>query len=90
MRDGRTWQKQDSQGKYARDRRVVFTSHFFSRFRHFWRKSLRILEPGFYSISSFWPSLPSGIDAAYEVISKDTVFIFKGKLLYKHFFHLLI
>ncbi|XP_020023665.1 stromelysin-1-like [Castor canadensis] len=50
----------------------------FFKDRHFWRKSLRILEPGFYSISSFWPSLPSGIDAAYEVISKDTVFIFKG------------
>ncbi|KAF6333578.1 matrix metallopeptidase 3 [Rhinolophus ferrumequinum] len=49
----------------------------FFKDRHFWRKSLRTLEPGFYLLSSFWPSLPSGIDAAYEVTSKDTVFIFK-------------
>uniref|UniRef100_G1LUD0 Stromelysin-1 n=1 Tax=Ailuropoda melanoleuca TaxID=9646 RepID=G1LUD0_AILME len=47
-------------------------------FRHFWRKSLRTLEPGFYLISSFWPSLPSGLDAAYEETSKDIVFVFKG------------
>uniref|UniRef100_K7DE67 Stromelysin-1 n=1 Tax=Pan troglodytes TaxID=9598 RepID=K7DE67_PANTR len=46
--------------------------------RHFWRKSLRKLEPELYLISSFWPSLPSGVDAAYEVTSKDLVFIFKG------------
>lgn len=49
----------------------------FFKDRHFWRKSLRILEPGFYLMSSFWPSLPSGIDAAYEATSKDIVFIFK-------------
>ncbi|XP_006206756.1 stromelysin-1 [Vicugna pacos] len=50
----------------------------FFKDRHFWRKSLRILEPEFHLISSFWPSLPSYVDAAYEVISKDTVFILKG------------
>ncbi|XP_008828166.1 stromelysin-1 [Nannospalax galili] len=50
----------------------------FFKDRHFWRKSLRTPEPGFYSISSFWLSVPSSIDAAYEVISRDTVFIFKG------------
>ncbi|XP_005378044.1 PREDICTED: stromelysin-1 [Chinchilla lanigera] len=50
----------------------------FFKDRHFWRKSLRTLEPEFYLISSFWPSLPSRVDAAYEVISKDTVFVFKG------------
>ncbi|CAK7317434.1 MMP3 [Vulpes lagopus] len=50
----------------------------FFKDRHFWRKSLRTLEPGFYLISSFWPSLPSGLDAAYEETSKDIVFIFKG------------
>lgn len=49
----------------------------FFKDRHFWRKSLRTLEPGFYLISSFWPSLPSGVDAAYEDTSKDIVFIFK-------------
>ncbi|XP_040590704.1 stromelysin-1 isoform X1 [Mesocricetus auratus] len=50
----------------------------FFKDRHFWRKSLRTPEPGFYLISSFWPSLPSSMDAAYEVTSRDTVFIFKG------------
>nr|XP_004661959.2 stromelysin-1 [Jaculus jaculus] len=50
----------------------------FFKDRYFWRKSLRTHEPGFYLISSFWPSLPSSIDAAYEVAGKDTVFIFKG------------
>ncbi|XP_036758669.2 stromelysin-1-like [Manis pentadactyla] len=50
----------------------------FFKDRHFWRKTLRTPETGFYLISSFWPNLPSGVDAAYEVISKDTVFIFKG------------
>ncbi|XP_006907578.1 stromelysin-1 [Pteropus alecto] len=50
----------------------------FFKDRHFWRKSVRIPEPGFYLISSFWPSLPSGVDAAYEVTIRDTVFIFKG------------
>ena len=55
----------------------IFLS-FCIYFRHFWRKSFRTFEPEFHLISSFWPSLPSGIDAAYEVTSKDTVFIFKG------------
>lgn len=55
----------------------IFAS-FYMYSRHFWRKSLRTLEPGFYLISSFWPSLPSGVDAAYEATSKDIVFIFKG------------
>ncbi|XP_058925888.1 stromelysin-1-like [Kogia breviceps] len=50
----------------------------FFKDRYFWRKSFRTSEPEFHLISSFWPSLPSGIDAAYEVISKDSVFIFKG------------
>ncbi|XP_047609809.1 stromelysin-1-like [Phacochoerus africanus] len=50
----------------------------FFKDRHFWRKSFRTLEPEFHLISSFWPPLPSSIDAAYEVISKDTVFTFKG------------
>ncbi|XP_015989474.2 stromelysin-1-like [Rousettus aegyptiacus] len=51
----------------------------FFKDRHFWRRSLSIPEPGFYLISSFWPSLPSGVDAAYEVTIRDIVFIFKGK-----------
>ncbi|XP_004689109.1 PREDICTED: stromelysin-1 [Condylura cristata] len=51
----------------------------FFKDRHFWRKQLSVPETEFHSISSFWPSLPSGIDAAYEVTSRDTVFIIKGK-----------
>lgn len=51
---------------------------FHIYFRHFWRKTFRTLVPEFHPISSFWPSLPSGIDAAYEVTSRDSVFIFKG------------
>ncbi|XP_012514644.1 PREDICTED: stromelysin-1-like [Propithecus coquereli] len=50
----------------------------FFKDRHFWRKSFRTHELEFHLISSFWPSLPSDLDAAYEVTSKDTVFIFKG------------
>nr|XP_003415652.1 stromelysin-1 [Loxodonta africana] len=50
----------------------------FFKGRHFWRKSHGTVEAGFYLISSFWPSLPSGVDAALEVTSKDTVFVFKG------------
>lgn len=50
----------------------------FFKDRYFWRKHLRAPEPVIYLISSFWGSIPSGIDAAYEVTSKDTVFLFKG------------
>ncbi|KAM5245968.1 stromelysin-1-like [Ctenodactylus gundi] len=50
----------------------------FFKDKHFWRKSLRHLQLEFNLISSFWSSLPSEIDAAYEVVSKDTVFVFKG------------
>ncbi|XP_069495152.1 stromelysin-1-like [Ambystoma mexicanum] len=31
-----------------------------------------------YKITSFWPSLPAGIEAAYENQQKDQVFLFKG------------
>ncbi|XP_055971016.1 stromelysin-1-like [Sorex fumeus] len=51
----------------------------FFKGRHFWRKHFKTPKPQLYPISSFWPSLPSDIDAAYEVKSKDTVFIFKGQ-----------
>ncbi|XP_015277097.1 PREDICTED: interstitial collagenase-like [Gekko japonicus] len=44
----------------------------------FWRKSPHIAEIELNSISLFWPSLPSGIDAAYESYEKDQVFLFKG------------
>ncbi|EHB12885.1 Stromelysin-2, partial [Heterocephalus glaber] len=50
----------------------------FFKDRYFWRKLHWKSQPEFNLISTFWPSLPSDLDAAYEVISKDTVFIFKG------------
>ncbi|XP_012625968.1 stromelysin-2 [Microcebus murinus] len=50
----------------------------FFKDRYFWRKTRWNPEPEFHLISTFWPSLPSHLDAAYEVNSKDTVFIFKG------------
>lgn len=50
----------------------------FFKDRYFWRRSHWSPEPGLHLISSFWPSLPSNLDAAYEVSSKDTVFVFKG------------
>ncbi|XP_045873749.1 stromelysin-2 isoform X1 [Meles meles] len=51
----------------------------FFKDRYFWRRSHWSLEPEFHLISTFWPSLPSGLDAAYEVTSKDTLFVFKGR-----------
>ncbi|KAL2806991.1 stromelysin-2 preproprotein [Daubentonia madagascariensis] len=50
----------------------------FFKDRYFWRRTHWNLEPEFHLISTFWPSLPSSLDAAYEINSKDTVLIFKG------------
>ncbi|CAM4352149.1 stromelysin-1 [Caretta caretta] len=46
--------------------------------RYIWRKSPYF--PGIEQdlISSFWPTLPSGFQAAYEIDKKDQVFLFKG------------
>ncbi|KAL4830197.1 hypothetical protein H8958_016349 [Nasalis larvatus] len=52
--------------------------YLFFKDRYFWRRSHWNSEPEFHLISAFWPSLPSYLDAAYEVNSRDTVFIFKG------------
>lgn len=52
--------------------------YLFFKDRYFWRRSHWNSEPEFHLISTFWPSLPSYLDAAYEVNSRDTVFIFKG------------
>ncbi|XP_044522194.1 neutrophil collagenase [Gracilinanus agilis] len=46
--------------------------------KYFWRKQRQQLRPEFYMISLFWPSLPSGIQAAYEDVENDLVFLFKG------------
>ncbi|XP_051055570.1 stromelysin-2 [Phodopus roborovskii] len=50
----------------------------FFKDRYFWRISRWNPEPEVHLISTFWPSLPSHLDAAYEAHSKDSVFIFKG------------
>ncbi|KAM5245967.1 stromelysin-2-like [Ctenodactylus gundi] len=50
----------------------------FFKDRYLWHKSPRMPQPEFHLISTFWPSLPSDLDAAYEDRIKDMVFIFKG------------
>ncbi|KAM9221314.1 stromelysin-2 [Dugong dugon] len=50
----------------------------FFKDRYFWRKTAWNRKPEFHLISTFWPSLPSELDAACESYSKDMVFIFKG------------
>ncbi|XP_074153587.1 stromelysin-1-like [Sminthopsis crassicaudata] len=49
----------------------------FFKDRYFWRKSSNSIEPALSLLTAFWPSLPSGFDAAYELTTKDMVFIFK-------------
>ncbi|XP_007944200.1 neutrophil collagenase [Orycteropus afer afer] len=51
---------------------------FFFKDMYFWRRhpQLRSVQQDF--ISLFWPSLPNGIQAAYEDLDKDLVFLFKG------------
>ena len=46
--------------------------------RYIWRKhpQLQMVELNF--ISLYWPSLPNGIQAAYEDFDSDLIFIFKG------------
>ncbi|XP_045873752.1 neutrophil collagenase [Meles meles] len=50
----------------------------FFKDKYFWRRhpQLRNVELSF--ISLFWPSLPDGIQAAYEDVDEDLVFLFKG------------
>ncbi|KAI5766542.1 MMP8 [Gulo gulo luscus] len=50
----------------------------FFKDKYFWRRhpQLRSVELNF--ISLFWPSLPDGIQAAYEDVDEDLVFLFKG------------
>ncbi|KAM4700399.1 stromelysin-1-like [Discoglossus pictus] len=45
---------------------------------YFWRKSLHSTQVGTYSIKTFWPTIPSGIDAAYENPDRDEILFFKG------------
>ncbi|NXK46275.1 MMP3 protein, partial [Chauna torquata] len=50
----------------------------FFKDKHFWRKHPAVREVDFNLVSSFWPWLPSGVDAAYEIPEKDETLLFKG------------
>ncbi|KAM9246916.1 stromelysin-1-like [Leptosomus discolor] len=50
----------------------------FFKDKHFWRKHPAVRTADFNLISSFWPRLPPGVDAAYEIPEKDETVIFKG------------
>ncbi|XP_029105175.1 collagenase 3-like [Scleropages formosus] len=47
--------------------------------RFFWRVYPQSNQPELTLIKSFWPDIPDNIDAAYESIKADRVFIFKGE-----------
>lgn len=46
--------------------------------RYVWRKHRRLRMIEFNFISLYWPSLPNGIQAAYEDFDRDLIFVFKG------------
>ena len=46
--------------------------------RYVWRKHPRLRMIEFNFISLYWPSLPNGIQAAYEDFDRDLIFVFKG------------
>ncbi|XP_053937343.1 stromelysin-1 isoform X3 [Cuculus canorus] len=50
----------------------------FFKDKRFWRKHPAVRTADLHLISSFWPRLPSGVDAAYEIPEKDETVIFKG------------
>ncbi|XP_032977761.1 neutrophil collagenase [Rhinolophus ferrumequinum] len=50
----------------------------FFKDKFFWRRHPQIPTVELNFISLFWPSLPTGIQAAYEDIDSDQVFLFKG------------
>ncbi|KAM8976294.1 collagenase 3-like [Pelodytes ibericus] len=52
---------------------------FIFKDRFFWRLHPQMVEPELVLTKSFWPELPSKIDAAYEYPEKDLIYIFKGK-----------
>ncbi|CAM4392911.1 unnamed protein product [Lepidochelys kempii] len=45
--------------------------------QYFWHKHPQMTEVDLNFISLFWPNLPSGIQAAYENVERDQVFLFK-------------
>ncbi|NWW77159.1 MMP3 protein, partial [Climacteris rufus] len=50
----------------------------FFKDKHIWRKHPAVRTADFDLISSFWPPLPPGVDAAYEIPEKDEMVVFKG------------
>ncbi|XP_037007784.2 neutrophil collagenase [Artibeus jamaicensis] len=50
----------------------------FFKDKYFWRRHPQLQRVDLNFISLFWPSLPSGIQAAYEDSDRDLVFLFKG------------
>ncbi|XP_063996756.1 stromelysin-1-like isoform X1 [Pogoniulus pusillus] len=50
----------------------------FFKDKHFWRKHPAVGTAAFNLVSSFWPRLPPGVDAAYEIPEEDKIFVFKG------------
>ncbi|XP_049746854.1 neutrophil collagenase [Elephas maximus indicus] len=50
---------------------------YFFKDRFFWRRHPQLRTVEQYFISLFWPSLPNGIQAAYEDFDSDLVFLFK-------------
>uniref|UniRef100_A0A8C5TXW7 Collagenase 3 n=1 Tax=Malurus cyaneus samueli TaxID=2593467 RepID=A0A8C5TXW7_9PASS len=50
----------------------------FFKDKHIWRKHPAVRTAEFDLISSFWPLLPPGVDAAYEIPEKDEMVVFKG------------
>ncbi|KAK4828874.1 hypothetical protein QYF61_001002, partial [Mycteria americana] len=60
---------------------AVITFHgeiMFFKDKHFWHKHPAVRTADFNLVSSFWPRLPPGVDAAYEIPEKDETLIFKG------------
>ncbi|XP_053417409.1 macrophage metalloelastase [Nycticebus coucang] len=50
---------------------------FFFKDRFFWWKVAERPETSISLLSSLWPTLPSGIQAAYEIPARNQVFLFK-------------
>ncbi|NWS98112.1 MMP8 collagenase, partial [Mionectes macconnelli] len=50
----------------------------FFKDKHIWCKHPAVRTADFNLISSFWPRLPPGVDAAYELPEKEETIIFKG------------
>lgn len=56
----------------------------FFNHRHIWRIYYDITDVEFELIASFWPTLPTDLQAAYEN-PKDRILVFKGKLSHYDF-----